>query len=150
MSTAPLDTVSRWLGAAAAGLTLSTILAESLLALLVMVGGGEHLLWAITHPAAAASTAPAWLAVIWLGAATAGAALATAIAGHRSAGFAVGVVPAAALALVVWYFRQPAAVGAVVVLGPVLGCALGMALGWAVQRLDQIDASTVPAPGAGI
>lgn len=145
-----MDGLSRWLGAAAAGLALSTILVESLLALLVMAGGGEHLLWAITRPTAAASSAPAWLAVIWLGAATAGGALATAVAGHTSAGVPIALVPAAALALVAWYFRQPVLVGALLVLGPVLGGLLGIVLGQTVRRLDHRDASTVSTPDAEI
>jgi hypothetical protein len=145
-----MHSLSRWLGAAAAGLTLSIVLTESLLALLVMMGAGEHLLWAITRPTAAASTAPAWLAVIWLGAATAGGALATAMAGHGSAGIPVAALPAASLALVAWYFRQPALVGTMLVLGPVLGCMLGMLLGRTLLRLDHSETSTVPTPGAGI
>lgn len=145
-----MHSLTRWLGAAAAGLALSTILAESLLALLVMAGAGEHLLWAITRETAAATTAPAWLAVVWLAAATAGGALATAIAGHPSAGFPVAVVPAGALVLVAWYFRQPTLVGATLALGPLLGCLLGVLLGRAVQGLDESDASTASTPGTGI
>ncbi|MFP4209122.1 MAG: hypothetical protein ACLFSC_10725 [Wenzhouxiangella sp.] len=140
----------RWLGAAAAGLTVSTVLAESILALLAFLGAGDHLLWALTRPTAAATSGPAWLAVIWLGAATAGSALASAIAGHDSAAIPCGTLPAASLALVAWYFRQPGLVTVVLVLGPMLGCLLGMSLGRAVRRRDQRDGLTASPPGAGI
>lgn len=145
-----MHAVNRWLAGAAAGLLTSVVIAEAILALLTLVTGNPHLLSALTLPEAAASAAPAWLAVVWLGAATVGAALATAWAGQVSAALPTVLLPAASLYLVTWYFGQPGMVGAVVITGPVLGGLLGIAAASTLVRSDEADAATATTSGSGI
>lgn len=150
----PLDSAAaaanRWLAGALAGLLVSVVVAEAALALMLLVTGHEHLLTALTRPAAAASTDPAWLALVWVGAVAVGAALATGATGRASAALPCVVLPAAALWLVTWFFGQPANVGATVVTGPVLGGLLGVAGAGAVLRRDRAEAATATTSGSGI
>jgi hypothetical protein len=137
-----IERLLHWPAQAAAGLVVSIILAESLLAMHLLFGGSEHLLWAVTRPTASATSVPAQLAVFWLLASTAGGALATTLGGKMSAGLPAGVVPAAALALIGWYFRQPPGLIAIVMVGPLTGCLLGIFGAAAIRRRDTTTAST--------
>jgi hypothetical protein len=142
-----IDRIFHWPAQAAAGLIVSIVIAESLLALSLLFGAQEHLLWAVTRPTASATSIPAQLAVIWLLASLAGASLATLVGGKVSAGLPAGVVPAASLALLGWYFRQPSGLISIVVAGPLLGCLLGILAAVALRRRDAQAAS---AHSAGI
>lgn len=134
-----MGTVNRWLTAAVGGLLISVTIAETLCALVTLVTAGEHLLWALTRPDAAASADPAWLAVIWLIASAAGAALACGWSGRMSAALPCAILPAGALLLVSWYFDQPGAVGGVAVAGPALGSLLGCAGAAILVRRDRAE-----------
>ena len=131
-----LDQVFRCPAQAAAGLVVSVVIAESLLALSLLFGVQEHLLWAATRPEAATTAAPAQLSVIWLVASAAGASLAASLDGRISAGLPAGMVPAASLILMSWYFRQPTTMTAVLATGPVIGCLLGILSARALARQD--------------
>ena len=137
-----IDRIFYWPAQAAAGLIVSIVIAESLLALSLLFGAQEHLLWAVTRPTASATSIPAQLAVIWLLASLAGGSLATTLGGKISAGLPAGVIPAASLALLGWYFRQPTGLIGIVVAGPVLGCLLGILAALALRRLDARAALT--------
>ncbi len=131
-----IDRIFHWPAQAAAGLVVSVVLAESLLALSLLFGASQHLLWAVTQATASATSAPAQLTVIWLLASLAGASLAASLGGKISAALPSGLIPAAALGLIGWYFRQPAMLIGVLVIGPLVGCLLGMMSARAVHRSD--------------
>jgi len=123
-------------------LIVSVVIAESLLALNLLFGAQEHLLWAITRPTASATSVPAQLAVVWLLASTAGGSLATTLGGRMTAGLLAGMAPAASLGLIGWYFRQPPGLIAIVMTGPLTGCLLGIFGAAAILRRDAKTAST--------
>lgn len=134
-----MPSLNRWLTGAALGVIVSVALAEVAAALLALATGGEHLLAALARPDVAATTRPAFLAVIWMMSVAIGAALACAWCGRPTAAIPAAVVPAASLMLVVWYFAQPALVGTLLVAGPVIGSACGCALAMGLQRRDNAD-----------
>ena len=134
-----MPTLNRWLTGAALGVIVSVMLAEVAIALLALASGSDPLLAALAHPEVAATTRPASIAVIWMIAAAGGSALACGWCGQPTAAIPAAVVPAASLMLVVWYFAQPALVGALVVAGPLIGSACGCALAMSLQRRDRAD-----------
>ncbi|MEE4296299.1 MAG: hypothetical protein V2J20_06755 [Wenzhouxiangella sp.] len=140
--TRSIDRIFHWPAQAAAGLIVSVVIAESLLALSLLFGAQEHLLWAVTRPAASATSVPAQLAVIWLLASLAGSSLAATLGGNMSAGLPAGVVPAASLALIGWYFRQPTSLISILMAGPLVGCVLGIIGARTLRRRDAKTAST--------
>jgi len=142
--------VTRWLADAAAGLVVTVLLAESMLALLTLFGGSEHLLWAVTQPTAAATPGPALLAVVWLTATTAGSMLAATLSGHLSAALPAGLLPAAAMVLMAWFFQQPDGMTAMLAFGPLAGCLLGIVASRTARRRDQAESAAAPTHGAEI
>ena len=143
-------TLIRWLADAAAGLVVTVLLAECIFALLILFGSPEHLLWTVTEPAAAASSAPAMLAVVWLIATAAGSLLATTSNGHLSAALPAGVLPTASMVLMAWFYHQPIGVIGTLAFGPLLGCLLGTVSGRAVRRGDQTETEMMSPHGAEI
>jgi hypothetical protein len=142
--------LTRWLAGAAAGLVVTVLLAESVFALLTLFGNPEHLLWTLTQPTAAAGTRPALLAVVWLMASAAGSTLAATLSGHLSAALPAGLLPAASMVLMAWFFHQPAGMTATLAFGPLVGCLLGIVAGRTVRRRDQAESATVSTHGAEI
>lgn len=142
--------LKRWLYSMTAGLGLSVLLAEALIALGGFCSGQSTPMVGLAAGETPGAASQAGLMAIWLSASLAGAAWATALARSATAGLAAGLLPGLALAFTAFVGSQPDALSLSLGLTPLLGSLVGMRLAQHLIRLDRTAAIGAPNTSPGL
>ncbi|TVS12278.1 MAG: hypothetical protein EA419_05475 [Wenzhouxiangella sp.] len=132
-----MRTINRWLGAVVAGLAVSIVLAEAVLALLELVTGAPSLMAVLASGQPLAGWTELVLICTWLVAAVPGGFMAAALGRLAVLALAVGLGCGAAPALTALVGGQSDSAVLVFGLTPLLGALLGARLARRVQALDR-------------
>lgn len=142
--------IKRWLFGMTAGVALSVLLAEALLALGELWTGQAALLASLAAGQTLGAPALTGLLFIWLLAALAGGALGTALARSSAAGLAAGFLPGLALAFNTVVGAQSDSLALMLGLAPVLGSLLGIRFAQQLISRDQAGADNAASSTAGL
>ncbi len=135
-----MNALNRSLLAVVIGTGIAIVLAEAILALLVLVSGFEPLLPTLAAGEALRGAALVLLGLVWLWAAAAGGAVTAGLSQHPLLAVPVGLACGIPVGFTALVGLLPAAWALALALSPVLGCLLGARAVVQLQRRDRAEA----------